>query len=175
MLKNFFRTAALAVVFAGGFAATQASAATVLSDGDTVTISGGLETEFVGNVIGNGSSGSWSVNFEATDSGNGSAEVTIGGLVAGNFAGLVMSWINTDTLALISSVAIVPVSVSLDTLFVDPTSLNQTLEISWDRSIAGTAFDVEIVAAVPIPAAGFLLVGALGGLGFVGRRRKKTS
>ena len=31
-----------------------------------------------------------------------------------------------------------------------------------------------VVSAVPVPAAGFLLVGALGGLGFVGRRRKKA-
>ncbi|WP_299356634.1 VPLPA-CTERM sorting domain-containing protein [uncultured Shimia sp.] len=31
------------------------------------------------------------------------------------------------------------------------------------------------IAPIPVPAAGFLLVGALGGLGFVGRRRRKTS
>lgn len=39
----------------------------------------------------------------------------------------------------------------------------------------GTTVSFSATTVVPIPAAGLLLMGALGGLGFVGRRRKKTS
>ena len=43
--------------------------------------------------------------------------------------------------------------------------------------VAGTTatYDATLVAAVPVPAAGFLLLGALGGLGIAGRRRKKKA
>lgn len=59
----------------------------------------------------------------------------------------------------------------LGTLFEDPDTLSQTLNFGFD-SYSGTSFSVSIdVAAVPVPAAGFLLIGALGALG-VARRRK---
>lgn len=59
----------------------------------------------------------------------------------------------------------------LNTLFEDPDTLSQTLNFGFD-SFSGTSFSVSIdVAAVPVPAAGFLLIGALGALG-VARRRK---
>ena len=54
----------------------------------------------------------------------------------------------------------------------DPFSLTILTDV-----VAGTtgSYDATIIAAVPVPAAGFLLIGALGGLGFASRRKKKAA
>lgn len=53
------------------------------------------------------------------------------------------------------------------------------LEINW-MAVSGTGgglshFTEFGVAPIPLPAAGFLLIGALGGLGFAARRRRRTA
>lgn len=62
----------------------------------------------------------------------------------------------------------------LHTNFTDPGKLSQTLNFGF-KEFTGTAFNLSIdVASVPVPAAGFLLLGALGGLGLARRRRKSA-
>ena len=163
---------ASAAVLAAGLSVTAASAVTVISDGDVVSIPS-TDTQFIGNVDAAGGVGSWAVDFEAAWGLSSNAEVSILEVVAGTFSDLMMYWINTDTDGTINSVAITPVVTSLGTIFVDPDSLNQTLLVKWSDSLDGAGFDVEVsVSAVPLPAAGLLLLGGMGGLGFVGRRRK---
>jgi hypothetical protein len=163
---------ASAAALAAGLSVSAAGAVTVISDGDVVAIPS-TDTAFIGNVDAAGGAGSWAVDFEADWALSSNAEVSILELVAGTFSGLMMSWVNTDTGVEISSVDVEPIVTGLGTIFVDPDSLNQTLLVSWGDSLAGAGFDVEVtVSAVPLPAAGLLLLGGMGGLGFVGRRRK---
>lgn len=147
-----------------------ASAVTFVNDGETHNITSG--DEFIGNVVGAGGAGSWEVRFDSLlDPLNGIAAATIGPIVSGTFTNLVMSWISVATGTVLSTVAVVPDSVSIATTFVSPDDLSQYLNLSWDNSLASAGFDVE-VNAVPLPAAGWLLVSALGGMGYLSRRRK---
>ena len=147
----------ICVLIFGLAMATSAQAITVVLDGETHIIGPGLETEFVGLLESAGGMGSWAVDFEATTAGDGSALVTIGDLVSGTFSGLTMSWVNTDTDGVISSTPIVPIVTTLNTLFIDPDSLNQTLLIEWTDSLDKVGFDVEVVvSSVPVPAAVWL-------------------
>jgi len=57
----------------------------------------------------------------------------------------------------------------------DTFSLVATWESIDNPFSPGTGNLDFFIAAVPVPAAGFLLLGALGGLGFAGRRRRKAA
>jgi hypothetical protein len=81
---------ASAAVLAAGLSVSAAGAVTVIDDGDVVAIGPGLETEFIGNVTAVSGSGEWHVDFEASTSGAGNAQVSITELVAGTFSGLMM-------------------------------------------------------------------------------------
>lgn len=172
----FEKIKVLGVVAALALAPVAAGAVTVVSDGDSVTIgAGGTDREFVGAVVGAGGAGSWTVDFTATnDPLLANASATIGPIVAGTFTNLVMSWIRTADATVLASVGVSDPGASLGTTFASPSDLSQSLVLSWDGSLRGAGFDVE-VAAVPIPAAGILLLGALGGLGVAARRRKKAA
>ena len=150
-----------------------AAAATLIEDGGTYTI-GYAENEFFGNVgpVSKGA-GSWSVMFEAdNDPVNAEASATIGRIALGQFTGLTMTWLGAMNQVL-SSISIAQGGNFLSTVFTVP-DLSQTLVFNWTGAKKGAGFDVEVAANVPVPAAGFLLVGALGGIAAL-RRRKSAA
>lgn len=156
------------------------SAATALNNGDSVTIGlGGTDHEFTGNVASIGGAGSWISTFEAVgptaDGLMANALATIGPINLNDFSGLEISWVSNIDDSVLNSAPVVafPDATELQTTFVSPFDLVQRFEISWQDSEVGAAFEFEI-SVVPVPAAGFLLVGALGALG-IARRRKVVS
>ena len=75
--------------------------------------------------------------------------------------------------AVLSTINLARGETLLATVFTAP-NLTQSLVFSWTGSKNGAGFDVEVAAAVvPVPAAGFLLLGALGGIAAL--RRRKTA
>ena len=167
---NFKTLAAAAIIAALPMAA---SASVVLLDDGTTLIGSGETVEGLFLATADGGAGDFQHNFELETDGAGSALVTVNLGLIDAFEGLVAQWLNTDTNAVLSSVAITGVETTLSTTFVDPDSLNQTLQILWTGSLKGTGFDGTItVSTVPVPA-GLLLMGtALAGLGMT--RRKKA-
>ena len=88
-----------------------------------------------------------------------------------------MSWIAVSDSFVLASTIVTPPVVSLGTNFAFCGILceddsKQWLEFSWDDSVKGAGFDFEVAAPVPVPAAGLLLLAALGGLAAL--RRRKT-
>jgi hypothetical protein len=169
---------AVAIALSGMMLATApAEAVTVINDGGTYFVGApGSETQFTGNILAAGGAGSWSVTFDSSPfETTGFADATIGNIAAAAFSGLTMSWESVVS-GVLSSTPITPVVTTLNTDFTAPDDLVQNLVISWTDSQAGAGFDVEVtVAAIPLPASVLLLLGALGGLGLVSRRRRTSA
>ncbi len=147
-----------------------ASAATLIEDGNSYTI-GYAEDEFFGNIDSVGGAGSWSVVFNAdADPVSAESSATIGNIVFKQFKNLTMSWLDSG-MNVLSTINIGVGDTVLSTVFTVP-NLSQTLLFTWTNSTAGAGFDVEVAAAVPLPAGGLLLIGALGGIAAL--RRRKT-
>ena len=107
-----------------------------------------------------------------TDPVNAEASATIGRIALGQFKNLTMSWLDAGN-AVLSTINLARGETLLATVFTAP-NLTQSLVFSWTGSKNGAGFDVEVAAAVvPVPAAGFLLLGALGGIAAL--RRRKTA
>jgi len=176
-LMNKITTIAAAGVLAAGLA-TAADAVTIVSENGSYDISG-LE-QFIGGVVASGGAGSWEVRFNSLfDPLSAMATATVGNIVAGTFTNLQMSWVAVSDDFVLASTPITPPTVSLATVFtvngiLGGDDINQWLRFTWDNSLAGANFDFEVqVSAVPLPAGGLLLIGALGGLALL-RRRKST-
>lgn len=148
-----------------------ATAATFIQDGNAYSI--GYGSEFFGDVTSTaGGAGSWTIEFNAdSDPIEADASLSIGRIVANQFTGLRLSWLDTSLNVL--STVMVPTApgANLMTRFSAP-NLDQFLRIDWTGSTAGAGFDVEVAADVPVPAAGLLLLTALGGAFALRRRRK---
>ena len=166
----FNRLKYLAVAAVIALTPVVASAATLIVDGGTYSI-GHTENEFFGNVGAVGGAGSWSVVFNAdTDPVNAEASATIGRIALGQFKNLTMSWLDAGS-AVLSTINLARGETLLATVFTAP-NLTQSLVFSWTGSKNGAGFDVEVAATVPLPAGGLLLIGALGGIAAL--RRRKT-
>jgi hypothetical protein len=171
---DFVRKSLFGLTAAVALGAGAAEAVTVISENGTYNI--GYGDQFIGNVTADGGAGSWQVQFDATEDPLAAiASATIGPIVAGTFTNLVMSWVAVSDGFTLASVNVSAPGASLGTLFASVgvlggDDISQYLVFTWTNSLAGAGFDVEVAAGVPVPAAGFLLIGALGGLVLVRRR-----
>lgn len=131
---------------------------------------------FSGTVVDkDGGKGSYKVNFfSLIDPTKGFANAAITSLNLKTFKGLKMMWVDSASKTVLQSGSVKAGITSLDTIFASP-YLSQDLVFKWKDSKAGVSlnFDVTGVATpIPVPAAGLLMVGALGGLGLIGARRR---
>ena len=180
-MLNLLKTSAVAAVVAT--APIAASAVTVVADGDVVTVVAG-ELYLSSGIESEGGAGEWSAKFSYPaanefDSLPAVASSTIGAGTLSSFSGLTMAWHEVDGMMSvgmeIDSAAIAAGTTTLSTVFADP-NFDQYLVVTWTDSI-GTPerpvdFDLEVqVAAVPVPAAGLMLLTALGGAAALRRRK----
>jgi len=185
-MMNFLKTSAVAAVVA--IAPMAASAVTIADGGSTVITS---SESYTGLVAVDGGAGMWTHKFEADFATVSGADATVDVSVvrgvrdtfndaAGNST-LSVSWLAVDGMQIFSTDASADID-SLETVLTttfgeDPDNIRY-LKFNWDQSIAGNGFDfsvdvnVDDVAPVPVPAAGLLLLTALGGAAAMRRRAK---
>jgi hypothetical protein len=177
-MLNLLKTSAVAAVVAA--APFAASALTVIEDGGTYEVIPG-ETYLSTEVQGDGGAGSWMAKFfypapEPDSSLPAEARATIDAATLSAFSGLTISWLDADgmvgsVLSGPEAVVAFPGQTVLATVFEAP-DFEQYLQIDWTGSTAGVDFDVVVeVAAVPVPAAGLMLLTALGGAAALRRRK----
>lgn len=158
--------AALALSVSGGVS----EAATVITNGGSSGISYG--DDFVAQILNPSGAGSFTHTFTSVVDPLGvNAQVSVL-TITGTFTGMVLSWLD-GSLATLSSISVIPTTTTLATVFTIP-NLTQSVRVSWTGSTTNAIAVLGVVAAVPVPAGGLLLIGALGGLAAL-RRRKKAA
>lgn len=165
--------AALALVIPGG----AAYAATVtLSNGDVINpLDVGDEYLFETLLSGPGGPGSVSFTFTALAA---DAPLPVlastANVIGGTLTGAYMTWfdgVNTYSGTLTSfGSPVFAIIGQASTLFTDPSALTQVLTFGWTGRSGSSQVSVR-VSAVPLPAGGLLLIGALGGLAALRRRK----
>ncbi|WP_375175817.1 VPLPA-CTERM sorting domain-containing protein [Pseudooceanicola sp.] len=173
-MTNKLKMLGLAAVMA--VASTAASAATVVSS-----------FGFLAPTVSAGEGSALGVNFSASAGGYDAIDVDYGLTATSNYKGVAIAGFNESTVvgggdpivvsywidagpATVLSFSGVPTS---DSAFSFSLLAGQTLYIGLEGTPAeGGVFDVT-VSSVPVPAAGFLLIGGLGALAAT-RRRKKS-
>jgi len=157
-----------------------ANALTVLADGGSYTLDAAGAAPFVGNIDAVGGSGTFTSTFTATPTNFGEMSLSVITAFLDLFDNLKVEWQTTGG-TMLSAVDPIPVGTTKLLTTFDATNSTQNLVFTWADSTDTTGqtngpvgFDFA-VSPVPVPAAGFLLLGALGGLGFAGRRRRKVA
>lgn len=178
LFRKFAVVTALAV---GLVAASQSLAATVdLVAGGTVSPVNPSDSYVYDEILeGAGGAGSRSFTF-VVDGSDAPLPMTAAAAhlrLTGNLVGAFLSWFDGTTTTTVNLDPIIYYGMpymwtgALQTLFTSPDKLTQTVTIGW-TSYRGPIQLSLAVAAVPLPAGGVLLLGALGGLAMVRRRRK---
>lgn len=153
----------------------KAEAATLVAEGggpyDITT-----DSLFFGTVeSASGEAGSYIVDFtSSTDplAATASASLT-GDVLDATFTNLTMQWQDTDSGTSLATASVEAPVTRLDTVFGEP-NLDQSLVFNWEDSVEGAGFDFD-VNPVPLPAGAWLLLSALGGMGALQYRRRKTA
>ena len=119
--------------------------------------------------------GSYIVNFTSPiDPLEASAAASLTEDVFETFTGLTMEWQNTSTGTPLASTTVGSGITSVETTF-DASNPDQSLVFDWTDSAEGAGFDFDVSpAAVPLPAGGWLLLTAFGGMAALRRCRKAT-
>jgi hypothetical protein len=167
---------ALAVAAVVAVTPLAASATTFLADDGIYVLDAPGAAPFLGNIDAVGGAGDYTATFSATPTNFGEMKLSILDSFVGLFENLKVEWQTAGGSVLEAIDPIVAGTAALKTTF-DAVNSTQKLVFSWTDSTDTTGapkgplgFDFE-VAPVPLPAGGFLLIGALGALG-VARRRK---
>lgn len=180
-MLNFLKTSAVAAVVAT--APLAASAVTIVDGGSTLI----TESEtYTGIVVANGGPGMWIHKFEAEfgSATSATADVSVVSDVRDTFnnangrSTLRVQWLAADGMMVLENDRINTLSTQLSTGFGDDPDNIRYLKFRWNASEAGNGFDfsvdvdVEDVAPIPVPAAGLMLLTALGGAAALRRRAK---
>lgn len=127
-----------------------------------------------------GPGGIWA-EFTVVPAGTGFGELALTNYHSGLFTGLTAKWVDVATNTTLATLT--PLTAGLNTLATVFTAATQTqrLELTWDSLLVpqeasqSSLVPAVYIAPVPLPASGLLLVGALGGIAALRRKKKELA